>query len=126
VVRVSKAFLPSLWRLYNASGFVGQGNIITTTRDLLKFDNSLYLGTILRPGTLAEAFTPTKLKNGMNANADVGMGKASYGLSWFIFEDTSIGKIVWHIGGQPGGLSIFVRNITKRQTVIMFDKPTTY
>ena len=109
------------WRLYNASGFVGQGNIITTTRDLLKFDNLLYLGTILRPGTLAEAFTPTKLKNGMNANADVGMGKASYGLGWFIFEDTSIGKIVWHTGGQPGGLSIFVRNITKRQTVIMFD-----
>lgn len=109
------------WRLYNASGFVGQGNIITTTKDLLKFDNSLYSGNILKPTTLIEAFTPTKLKNGMNTNANVGMGKASYGLGWFIFADTSLGKIVWHTGGQPGGLSIFLRNITKKQTVIMFD-----
>ena len=30
-------------------------------------------------------------------------------------------KIVWHTGGQPGGLSIFLRNITRKQTVIMFD-----
>ena len=109
------------WRLYNASGFVGQGNIITTTEDMLKFDQSLYTGNILKPTTLAEAFTPTKLKSGMNANANVGMGKASYGLGWFIFADTSLGKIVWHTGGQPGGLSIFLRNITKKQTVIMFD-----
>ncbi len=109
------------WRLYNASGFVGQGNIMTTTEDLLKFDNTLYTGNILKLTSLAEAFTPTKLKNGMNANANVGMGKASYGLGWFIFADTSLGKIVWHTGGVPGGLSIFLRNITKKQTVIMFD-----
>ncbi|MEJ7680081.1 MAG: serine hydrolase domain-containing protein [Segetibacter sp.] len=109
------------WRLYNASGFVGQGNIITTTQDLLKFDNLLYAGNILKSTTLTEAFTPTKLKSGMNANANVGMGKASYALGWFIFADTSLGKIVWHTGGQPGGLSIFLRNITKKQTVIMFD-----
>ena len=80
------------WRLYNASGFVGQGNIITTTGDMLKFDNSLYAGKLLKPSTLSEAFTPTKLNNGMNANANVGMGKASYGLGWFIFDDTSDGK----------------------------------
>lgn len=57
----------------------------------------------------------------MDANANVGLGKASYGLGWFIFTDTSIGKIVWHTGGQPGGLSIFLRNITKKQTAILFD-----
>jgi CubicO group peptidase (beta-lactamase class C family) len=109
------------WRLYNASGFVGQGNIITTAKDLLKFDNALYAGKILKPSTLKEAFTPTKLKTGENANANIGIGKASYGLGWFIFADTSAGKIVWHGGGQPGAVSIFLRNITKNQTVIMFD-----
>lgn len=109
------------WRLYNASGFIGQGNIITTVGDLLKFDKLLYSGKILKPSTLEEAFTPTKLKNGENTNANIGIGKASYGLGWFIFEDTSAGKIVWHTGGQPGALSIILRNITKQQTVIMFD-----
>lgn len=109
------------WRIYNVSGFIGQGNIITTAEDMLKFDNALYNGSLLRQSTLNEAFTPTKLNNGENNNASIGIGKASYGLGWFIFADTSSGKIVWHTGGQPGALSIFIRNISKRQTVIMFD-----
>ena len=109
------------WRLYNASGFVGQGNIITTASDLLKFDEALYSGKLLKPATLNEAFTPQKLHTGKIVNADIGIGKATYGLGWFIFNDTANGKVVWHTGGQPGALSIFLRNITKKQTVIMFD-----
>lgn len=109
------------WILYNASGFVGQGGIISTNGDLLKFDNALYSGKILRPATLMEAFTPTVLKNGKNANADIGIGEASYGLGWFILNDTTDGRIVWHSGGRPGALGIFIRNISKKQTVIMFD-----
>jgi CubicO group peptidase (beta-lactamase class C family) len=109
------------WRTYNAMGFVGQGNIITTTEDMLKFDNMLYSGKILKLSTLNEAFLPTKLKNGKIAEVSTGIGKASYGLGWFILADTGAGKIVWHTGGQPGALSVFIRNITKKQTVIMFD-----
>lgn len=109
------------WRLYNASGFAGQGNIITTAGDMMRFDNALYSGKILKSSSLDEAFAPTKLNNGKNCNADIGIGKASYGLGWFIQDDTTMGKIVWHTGGQPGGISIFLRNITKKQTVIMFD-----
>lgn len=109
------------WRTYNASGFVGQGNVIATASDMLRFDNALYSGKLLKRSTLNEAFTPAKLSDGENTNATIGIGKASYGLGWFIFADTSSGKIVWHTGGQPGALSIFIRNITKRQTVIMFD-----
>jgi CubicO group peptidase (beta-lactamase class C family) len=109
------------WRLFNASGFVGQGNIITTAEDMLKFDDALYAGKIIKELSLKEAFSPTKLNSGENSNAGRGFGKASYGLGWFILEDTSSGKIVWHTGGQPGGLCIFLRNITKKQTVIMFD-----
>ena len=109
------------WRLYSLSGFTGQGNIMTTTGDLLKFDEALYSGKILKLATLEEAFTPSKLNNGENINTESSTGKSSYGLGWFIFDDTSMGKIVWHSGGVPGGLSILLRNITKRQTVIAFD-----
>lgn len=109
------------WRLYNMSGLTGQGNIMTTTADLLKFDRALYAGKILKPATLEEAFIPVKLNDGQNNDADIGIGKASYGLGWFIFTDTSGGRIVWHTGGVPGGLSIFMRNTTKKQTVILFD-----
>ncbi len=109
------------WRLHNASGLVGQGNMETTAEDLLKFDEALYTGKLLKSSTLQEAFTPSKLNNGENTNANIGIGKASYGLGWFIFNDSTNGKIVWHTGGQPGALSIFLRNITKKQTIIMFD-----
>jgi CubicO group peptidase (beta-lactamase class C family) len=109
------------WRSHSASGFVGQGNILITTGDLLKFDEALYSGILLRPSTLEEAFTPSILNNGEITDTKNRTGKASYGLGWFIFEDTTRGKIVWHSGGVPGGLSIFLRNITKKQTVIAFD-----
>jgi CubicO group peptidase (beta-lactamase class C family) len=109
------------WRTYNASGFVGQGNITSTTADMLKFDNALYGEKLLKQSTLNEAFSPVKLNNGKINNATAGIGEASYGLGWFMMSDTSAGKIVWHTGGQPGALSIFIRNISKRQTVIMFD-----
>lgn len=109
------------WRLYNLSGFVGQGNIITSAGDMLSFDQALYAGKLLSAATLEEAFTPTRLNNDENVNADIGIGKASYGLGWFIFTDTSAGKIVWHGGGVPGAVAIFLRNITQRQVVIVLD-----
>lgn len=109
------------WRLYNLSGFIGQGNIITSARDLLNFDQALYGNKIINTATLEEAFTPTRLNNGENANADIGIGKASYGLGWFIFADTTAGKVVWHGGGVPGAVAIFLRNITQKQAVIVLD-----
>jgi CubicO group peptidase (beta-lactamase class C family) len=109
------------WRSFNMSGFVGQGNIMTTTNDLLRFDEALYAGILLNPKSLEEAFTPYRLNNGEFVNAQSGIGKASYGLGWFIMTDSSAGKIVWHSGGVPGGLSIFLRNITHQNTVIAFD-----
>lgn len=108
-------------RTYRYSGFNGEGNIVSTTNDLLKFDQMLYSGKLLKSSTLEEAFTPTKLTSGDYANADINLGKASYGLGWFIFDDLTNGKIVWHTGGRPGVLSIFLRNISKNQTVILLD-----
>ncbi len=109
------------WRLYNLSGFTGQGNIVTSAKDLLSFDQALYGNKVLNAASLEEAFTPARLNNGENCNADIGLGKASYGLGWFIFADTSTGKIVWHGGGVPGAVAIFLRNITQKKAVIVLD-----
>jgi CubicO group peptidase (beta-lactamase class C family) len=106
------------WYTYNISGFVGQGNIVAITTDLLKFDEALYNGKILSKKTMYEAFTPIKLLDDSNAKATSG---ATFGLGWFIKNDTTTGKIVYHTGGQPGAFSIFLRNIDKHQTVVIFD-----
>jgi CubicO group peptidase (beta-lactamase class C family) len=108
-------------RTYRYSGFNGEGKIVSTTNDLLKYDQSLYNGILLKQATLEEAFTPTKLNNGEFAENSKTLGKNYYGLGWFIFDDVSKGKIVWHTGGVPGALSIFLRNISKNQTVILLD-----
>ncbi|MEP7267393.1 MAG: serine hydrolase [Saprospiraceae bacterium] len=109
------------WRSINVSGLYGQGNIMTTVDDMKLFDSALYQGILLCNESLNIAFTPTKLSNGNTVIASGIFGKSSYGLGWFISEDTSLGKIVWHTGGIPGGLSIFIRNLTKKQLIIAFD-----
>ncbi|MBX3252911.1 MAG: serine hydrolase [Chitinophagaceae bacterium] len=108
-------------RMLSLSGFVGNGNIISTTADMLKFDQALYTGKLIKQASLNEAFAPNKLNNGQLTQTVFGGEKASYGLGWFIASDSSKGKIVGHTGGVPGALSILVRNIDKKQTVILFD-----
>jgi CubicO group peptidase (beta-lactamase class C family) len=108
---------------YNEASY-GFSNIISTTNDLLLFDHALYEGKLLKLSTLDETYTPAILKNGQKDFVwkDIGgMGDACDGLGWFIFEDTSAGKIVWHAGGMQGCATIFLRNITKHQTVILLD-----
>ncbi|NCI51309.1 serine hydrolase [Sediminibacterium roseum] len=108
-------------RMLNLSGFVGNGNIITTTGDMLKFDQELYSGKLVNQSSQHEAFTPNKLNNGQIVQTTFGGEKASYGLGWFILLDSSYGRIVGHTGGVPGALSLLLRNIDKKQTVVLFD-----
>lgn len=106
---------------HNLFGLLGDGSIYSTVLDMQKYDEALYSGTLLKPSTLELAFSPSKLNNGKYAEINIGIGKAYYGLGWEIFDDTTSGKIVWHAGGRPGCWTIFLRNITKNQTVILLD-----
>jgi CubicO group peptidase (beta-lactamase class C family) len=106
---------------YNLTGLYGSSNIVSSSIDLLSYDKALYNGTLLQQASLDEAFTPVKLNNGENNKAVSG---TSCGLGWFIFTDTSNGKIVWHSGSNPGVTTLFVRNITKKQTYIVLQNVT--
>lgn len=104
-------YVRAYWRRY---GFNGFGDYVSTTRDLWKFDNALYNQTLLKQQTLGEAFVPTKLNNG-EVNNDL------FGLGWEIEKDSTMGKLVYHSGAAMGLSSNILRNITKQQTVIIFD-----
>ncbi len=101
---------------YNQTGTYGGNNIVATATDLLKYDEALYNGKLLKPATLQEAFTPVKLNNGQDNQAIAG---TSMGLGWFIFTDTTAGKIVWHSGSNPGVTTLFARNITTHETYVV-------
>lgn len=123
-VRITDMFTLPRFKIeyYNLYGLTGSGSVKGTTDDLYKFDKALYDGTLLKATTLEEAFTPVKLNNGETAIANLGgILKTSFGLGWFIFDDPSAGKIVGHTGGRYGSQTMFLRNITKKQTVIFFD-----
>lgn len=112
--KVQRADTLSEFKVIYRFNFQGHGDIISTTNDLLKYDEALYNGSLLNTATLREAFTPVKLSNGKD-------NIQRYGLGWITKADTSMGEIVKHDGGLPGGRSMLLRNITKHQTIILFD-----
>jgi CubicO group peptidase (beta-lactamase class C family) len=114
--------IPALrWRTYHLSGFVGQGNMYTSTGDMLKFDQALYGHRLLRRASIEEMVTPVKLSDGSIASLESSLGKAAYGLGWFVLQDTTFGKVVFHTGGVPGAACIFLRNLTQKQALLIFD-----
>jgi len=122
-VRINESFSVGRWKIqyYNTFGFNGAGSVYGTLNDLVNYDEALYNGSLLKEATLALAFTPTKLNDGTLTNASIGTGKATYGLGWFIYDDDSNGKIVWHSGGRYGCQTLLLRNISKKQLVVVLD-----
>jgi tetratricopeptide (TPR) repeat protein len=104
-------FIADYWQNYQFKGF---GEIITTTEDLLKYDQALYNGQLLSDATLAKAYTLTKLNNGKDSPVEIGLG-------WKVYNDNPFGQVVGHTGGLVGLSAVFLRNVTKHQTVILFD-----
>lgn len=104
-------YVREYWHSYAFSGFA---DYVSTTRDLWKFDQALYSNKLLKPETLAEAFVPATLNNGKHNPDDFGLG-------WEIEKDSSLGRMVYHSGAAMGLSSIILRNISRRQTVILFD-----
>ena len=110
--------------LINLGGILGPDAVVSTSGDLLRFDQALYGSKLLKVSTLQEAFTPARLNNGQPATG--GWGKLLWyqGLGWMILCDTTNGKVVFHPGGDIGAVTILLRNIDKQQTVILLDNVT--
>ena len=109
--------------VYNLGGLIGDGGIISTVQDMLHYDNALYNGKLLKTSTLEEAYTPMRLNTGKDYHMfkDLQLGWIHYGLGWMVDVDSSMGRIISHGGHYPGLWSAFLRNTSKRQTIIIFD-----
>lgn len=104
-----------------AGALVGPGLVVSDTRDLFLFDQALYAGRLLKTATMEEAFTPIKLNNGEYARPYPWLGETLFGLGWFIIRGNSSGTMVLHTGKHAGIVTVFLRNISKRQTLVLFD-----
>ena len=110
---------------YNLSGTVGDGNVMSTTLDLFKFDQAYFKGKLLRANSMEEAMTPLRLNNGtipyQRMDTMDGEGKMTYGLGWEIFEQPNYGISVGHGGFKFGLATFYIHNPAKNQTIIGFD-----
>lgn len=88
----------------------GPGRVSSTVADLLRWDRALYRTTLLKRETLNEAFTPYRLTND---------SLSDYGFGWMIGLHKTLGRKVWHTGGNPGYSTLIVRFIDTDKTYIL-------
>ena len=74
--------------LMDSSYKIPGGGYVSTAEDLVRFAQALLDGKLLKPSTVAEMWTPSKVS-----------GKASYALGFAVREG---GRFVTHTGGQSG------------------------
>lgn len=103
---------PTVAAYYPPSMAYAAGGIMSTARNLLKYDRALYTERLLSQETLDVAFTP---------------GDAGYGLGWIINPVRLQGKrhkMVWHSGGGPGFRSLLMRLVDARITLVLLFNTT--
>ena len=86
----------------------GSGGMYSTLDDLLKWDQALYTERLISQSTLAEAFTPGRVKE----------GTTTYGFGWNLGEQEGH-KYVWHQGATGGFRALIERRLTEKITVII-------
>lgn len=85
----------------------GDGNVHSTVRDLIKWDEALDTGRLVKPSTFREALTPGRLNDGTATD---------YGFGWVL--DNYFGlRMAYHQGGGTGFNTFIMRIPDQRFTV---------
>ena len=97
----------------------GNVSIISTVNDLYKWDQELYHCKLVKPQTLAEAFTPSSIvmKNPSLDRNDNTFGVMSYGYGWWISMYNKGGDF-HHDGAFSGYISYIERRPGEKTTII--------
>ena len=100
----------SHWQNDKMEGTVGDKNIYSTPKDLLKWDQALYTEQFLRKTLLDSAFTPYSLERPSIHN---------YGLGWRMLLIPNGKKVIYHFGRWHGFNAAFARLIDEKVTIII-------
>jgi CubicO group peptidase (beta-lactamase class C family) len=96
--------------------FYGDGSIVTTARDLAKWDDALQKCTLLPCEIQNEAFVAFS-DNGQKLLVNESK-KIDYGFGWKIKEHEKHGRIAFHWGGHPGNQHIIYKMLDEKVTFI--------
>ena len=96
----------------------GDGDIMSTLNDLLKWNIALTQGNIISKESTSKLWTPTKLNDGKTLEISPNSG-INYGLGWFI-KNINADKVVW-TPGAGFGFSTSSQYLPKyKLTIIVF------
>ena len=88
----------------------GSAGILSTVRDLAKYDIAIDRHVLLKKETQEKAWTPSLSNSGK---------RLPYGLGWFVMEHHGT-KFVWHTGDWGSGFSAFLFKVPEKNlTLIM-------
>lgn len=88
----------------------GDKNIYSTVRDMLKWDQALYAGSLFTQQTLDSAFAPYSFEK---------EGRRNYGLGWRMTLLDNGKKLLYHNGWWHGNNTVFIRLIDEDATIIV-------
>jgi len=94
---------------YPPRGINAAAGLISTVRDLARFDAALDDRLLLRGPTQSLAWNPFVLSSGQSS---------PYGLGWFT-QDTVAGRALWHYGLWPAFSSLFLKLPDRDATLIL-------
>ena len=98
------------WNLDFLDATYGDKNIFSTPQDLLKWDQALYTGQLLRPTLLDSAFAPYSFEKPSIHN---------YGLGWRLQLLPNGKKVIYHFGKWHGNNAAFARLTDEKVTIII-------
>lgn len=94
------------------NGVVGDKGVYSTVEDLLLFDQCLKKGSILSKQWQDSAYTK---------EVPEWDGDQNYGLGWRLRDGFDNEQIIYHSGWWKGFRSLFIRDMTRGLTIIIFD-----
>jgi len=95
---------------YPPADFWASAGLLSTVRDMAKYDAAVDRGVLLKPETLAKAWTPFVSNAGQ---------PLAHGLGWFVTDYRGT-RLVWHYGHWGTGFSaLYLKVPAKRLTMIL-------
>jgi CubicO group peptidase (beta-lactamase class C family) len=105
--------------VFYLGNFYGDGSVISSTSDLLKWSQTLSKSKLLTNAHFQEALQPVKSsKDSSILLVPQRSFTPYYGFGWFLGEDPELGKFYHHGGGHPGFISYYAQFPEKDITII--------
>ena len=94
---------------YPPKGINASAGLVSTVRDLARYDGAIDAHVLIQSSTQLVAWTPFRLTSGRDA---------PYALGWFV-QSTAAGRAVWHYGQWPTFSSLILKLPDRGMTLIL-------